>query len=269
MPEIIETTFKNSNDKDIYLKFDTDKYDIQHRKNEKMIVIKSLKNGKVIKEFSDKEIGFLIQCTTGVRDNFLVGCSLINKNVNCLEHYVYSSWKNNNMFPWYLKKSFKLDTLDISKYKITDRSYIIFDRKEKCFVIYNLYEEKTFSWVYTDKETNKYFNDDTILVTKELFADYRYDIKDNITYGINPETFEITTPIWSDLQQRFINVCTKEPIKNDSKLLLSSSDKIIYLEIVSYLNKLAEQIEVPKNMYGHGYKLEDEFIRKFVKNTIE
>ena len=95
------------------------------------------------------------------------------------------------------------------------------------------------------------------------------NLEDTIIYGINPETFEVKTPIWSEMQQRYIPVYTK---KQAIELLniLQEQGKCLYLknlddllettidcEVTRYLTEMQEYFDKPLEMD------DEEFIKKF------
>ena len=101
-------------------------------------------------------------------------------------------------------------------------------------------------------------------------------VSDTITYGIDPETFEIVTPIWSELQQRYIDIYTdkqvdkiqeKNPFTNVKKFSLV--DNTIYFEIEKYLNILSGYFERTRTdkMYLDFFdsEINEDFVKKFVR----
>ncbi|HPF83750.1 MAG TPA: hypothetical protein PLV83_06285 [Bacilli bacterium] len=97
-----------------------------------------------------------------------------------------------------------------------------------------------------------------------------------MTYGINPETYEIVTPIWSELQQRSFNVYTDEDRRQLTEKLAKqlqfinkevSNEKItIYFEVEKYLNIISEQLEPQNSIFvGFPEKINEEFVKKFTK----
>lgn len=110
------------------------------------------------------------------------------------------------------------------------------------------------------------------MVSENKSASYRSDIIDTITYGINPDTLEIITPIWSEMQQRYISIYTHEQVdelqKNLNKAINTSDfslgDITIYFEIEKYLDMLVSYISTQKKIYLDS--MESEINEDFVKS---
>ncbi len=152
--------------------------------------------------------------------------------------------------------------------RITDFSYLI-DDSNGSLILYNLDQQsKCFNKVYVDKEVNKILRAPTVLVSERVQSDLG-NLEDTIIYGINPETFEVKTPIWSEMQQRYIPVYTK---KQAIELLniLQEQGKCLYLknlddllettidcEVTRYLTEMQEYFDKPLEMD------DEEFIKKF------
>lgn len=235
-----------------------------------MIILRRLLDNQILEIFSDKT-GFIVQCNSEGKTNFLVS-DYSKTNEIKLKHYT----ANNSLDFLKLEQSFKCDSIYFSECHITDNAYLVEQWGSYGGSIYNLDKKsKRFNMVYNDPNVNKFFDDHTLLVSEKMSAFTRADIKDTITYGINPETFEITTPIWSELQRRLINIYTKEQVeqlkqklsKRGLILQRENLDEItIYFELEYYLNELAKYIAKPKSVYKSPFdKVNEEFIKQFVK----
>lgn len=261
----------------IYFEYDKEKYDIEYVETKNMIILRRLSDNQILEIFSDK-IGFIVQCDTDEQTNFLVtDYSNVDENKNeqiKFKHYI----DRNSSDSLYLKNEFECNSIHLESCRITDCSYLV-EQSRYGGSIYNLDKNsKRFEQVYNDKQINEIIGDNTLLVSEKLGDFCNSKITDTITYGINPETFEITTPIWSELQQREISVYTKEQVDEINEKLrekgcwlntkdYSLGDITIYLEVEECLAKLAVYHERPKSVYldiMHD-KINEDFVKKFVK----
>lgn len=261
----------------IYLEYDKEKYDIEYVKTKNMIILRRLADNQILEIFSDA-IGFIVQCDINEQTNFLVtDYSKDDKSKEekiKFKHYI----DRNSSDSLYLKNEFECDSIHLESCRITDYSYLV-EQSLYGGALYNLDKKsKMFDQVYNDKQINGIIGDNTLLVSETLNACWNSKITDTITYGINPETFEITTAIWSELQQREISVYTKEQINEISKDLrkkgywlntqdYSLGDITIHLEVEKYLDKLAEYLERPESVYLDSMhdKINENFVKKFIR----
>lgn len=252
----------------IDLKYDGKKYNIEYVKSKRIIILRRLADNRTLEIFSDK-IGFIVQYNSEEQTNFLVTAPSENGVIE-FKHYVDSGYGDSLQ----LKNSFEGGNKILVLRRITDSSYIV-DQSNGTSRLYNLNEtSKRFGRIYTDPRVRRFFNDKTVLVSETVYSDYRRDIYDTLTYGVSLETFEITTPIWSELQQRFINVYNKEQVDklvNEKGLRFDgiSLDEItISYEIKRYLNEIAKQFGEPQSVYTGlmSEEVNKEFVMKFVRN---
>ena len=68
-----------------------------------------------------------------------------------------------------------------------------------------------------DKKVENVVGNNFVLVDQKLRID-KTNLEDMITYGIDPDTRKINTPIWSRLQNRLINIYSEEEIKKVTRL---------------------------------------------------
>lgn len=273
---MLESIITKDDNSTIDLKYDQEKYSIEYVKNKNLIILRRLSDNQIIEVFSDK-IGFIVQCNIGKQTNFLVtDYSEENKRGDELlkfKHYTDSDYFDSLQ----LKNTFDCTNAHLSTCRITDTSYLV-EQLGYTSCIYNLEQKsKIFKRVYNNQKVKEIFNDNTLLVSEEVSAMFRHDINDTITYGINPKTFEITTPIWSELQQRYISVYTQEQVKELQEKLLKKGlfshdenlDEItIYFEVERYLNEIAEQFDRPQSVYTDTMetKVNEGFVKRFVNN---
>lgn len=268
---MIEEKITTRDKRTIVLKYDKENYSIEYVKNKNIIILRRLLDNQILEIFSDR-IGFIVQCNIGEQVNFIVtNYSTDMREKNKLNHYT-DRWYLDSL---QLEKSFDCDTCGISNVRITDSSYLI-NQQGHTGCLYNLSQiSRRFKRVYNDEKVNKYFKDNTLLVS-ERFGGLDDDIKDTLTYGINPETFEITTPIWSELQQRSINVYTEEQAdkirdefakKGITINIKDLGEFTIYFEVRKYLIEIGKYFDRSKRVYNDvfGHDVNEEFVRKFVK----
>lgn len=271
MFEALITTDEGRN---IYLKYDKEEYSVEYVKNKNIILLRRLSDNQIKEVFSDK-IGFIVQCNKEKKVNFLVtDYSEMEKNGDTkimFKHYIDKNFSDSLC----LKEKFECSSISISQCRITDSSYLI--EQKHGWSIYNLDKKtKMFERVYNDEKVKMFFDDNTILVSDKRDASLNFEISDTLTYGINPETLEITTPIWSELQQRWIPIYTQQQVdklreeeyKNGFYLATQSlGEMTIYFEIQRYLEKIDKQLDKPQNIYldSRRSKVNEKFIKKFVK----
>lgn len=247
------------------IEYDEERFDVEYVAHKNMLVLRRLEDNKVLEIFSD-EIGFLIQAEKDEETHFiLTDYSEVEENEKPkFKHYI--AGKNELV----LKNEFECDSIWLSELYIADNSFLVEDNSNGCF-IYNLNEKsKKFKKVYNDDNVKKIIGENVLLVSEERKFIFDSSINDTITYGIDPKTFEIVTPIWSDLQQRYINIYTEQQL-NEKRIIpngASLSEMTISFEIDKYLNKLSYYFEKPKNVYldFNSNKVNEEFVKTFKNN---
>lgn len=272
---MVEETITTRDSRKVNLKYDKEKYSIEYFKGKDMIILKRLSDNQILEVFNDK-IGFITQCNTEEQVNFLVTQYCSRDNESKSETIKFNHYTDR----WYLdslqlENSFDCESMFLSAIRITDKSYLV-EQSGYTSCIYNLSQKsKRFKRVYNDQKVKAFFSDNTLLVSELIFGG-RDDLNDTITYGINPETFEITTPIWSDLQQRSINVYTKEQLDKirdelSKKGMVLNIEELgeatIYFEVERYMHEIAEQLDGQQSVYRDVFAndVNEDFVRKFVK----
>lgn len=267
---------KGNNYCDIDIEYDEKRYNVEYVQEEGVILLRRLSDNKVIKIFSDN-IGFLVQVDKDNKTHFLVSNYKTDNEEIKLKHYI--DYKYDNKLK--LVKEFDNSYVSLSEIRLSDSSFII-EKNHYSASIYNLENRsRRFDRIYNDEKVRTLFNasDNTIMVSRLETADFNHKINDMLTFGINPETYEITTPIWSEDQQRFISIYTEEQLDEIEKILLakgkflnrkiSAAEITIALEITHYLNIRDQYTDKPKSIYVDGQtidkKINEEFVRSFIK----
>lgn len=258
-----------------YVEYNNKEYNIEYD-NKDNVILKRLSDNKILDVFSDRELTFIVQYKTETEGNFLVTTYFKKEDKSEKDLFRFSHYTTLNTRRSFteldLKNCFDCYFINQDTDRITDKTFLI--RQPEANFIYNIEKQtksKNFNYVYLNGNVRKYFKDNTILVDEVVI---QQEIIDTLTYGINPETFKITTPIWSSLQQRFINIYTKEQVEKIQKELLEkvslvnneNLDEItIYFEVIKYLERLYTQFSIPNKVYIDNNKVNEEFVRKFVK----
>ena len=145
--------------------------------------------------------------------------------------------------------------------KVGYKSFIISKSSDYQF-IYNLNRTSNtyikiyrIDQLYDDKEAATSLGENVLMVTMNKKEG---KFEDSLTFGINPDTLKIATPIWSGFQERTIPLYTDEQVmeyaKNNDKYSYSSQDidkseydvrgnVTIEAEIVNYLKNLNNNIK--------------------------
>lgn len=259
---------------EITLKYDKERYDIEYVKEQGVFILRRLADNKVVKIFGDN-IGFIVQCDKDEQINFMVAEYSKDESgteITKLQHYVDDSWRDSLQ----LKKEFECASIWLPTCRVTDNSWLVeHDRYGGC--LYNLNKKsKEFKHIFKDERITDMLGGNTLLVSEKVSS--RSDIYDTITYGINPETFEITTPIWSEHQHRKINIYTQEQVEQLKEELLeqgrilntdiySLGDITISFEVEHYLEELKKYIDEPEGPYLDSWKhnVNEDFVKSFVK----
>lgn len=266
---------KGNSSRDIDIEYDETRYSIEHVKAEGKILLKRLSNSKVIKIFDD-HLGFIVQVDKDGETHFLVSSYGRAQEYDIkFQHYIDYKYKD----ILELKADFENDCIALSKIRITDSAFVV-ERENTSANLYNLKGySKRFENLYNDGRIKALFgaNDKTIMVSEMQTADSNPQIYDIITYGINPETYEIATPIWSEDQQRFIPIYSEEELARIEKKQYvlfgrflnrknySVLDIMIEHEIRRFLNMRNICTERPKSVYKDNQQIDEEFVRSFVK----
>lgn len=245
------------------LKYDASTFEIEYIDEIKTFLLRRLTDGEILNIFGD--ISFIVQHEEKTRTSFVVSEYDSKRKCCILNHYIY-----NRKGEFYKRMSLKSSSLYLSECAVSKNSYR-FDYPNAKKAIYNLcLTSRPFSEIYMDDKIKALLGKNILIVSEEKENDI---VKDTITYGINPDTLEVVTPIWSELQQRYIDVYTDEQIAEinleDIKWKLKYTDNgtiTIYMEVERYLQELACHLPQPKKIYTENKKIDKEFVKSFIRN---
>lgn len=257
------------------VEYDETKFDICAIPGDEKIAIKRLSDGVVLKILEG--VGFIVQNKIYGQYNFVVSDYSKNlqddRNEEELFHFVTNDYSDRLK----LKNKFNVEGAWLYQIRIMDNLYLIKSHLDHEVYLYNMKDiSQYYDDIYCDKELIEQFDGKVIFVKKEFYAYNNDEINDTLTYGINPETYEIVTSIWSDLQQRFIDIYTDEQ-KNelDEKMKannyiglrkdFSNADITIEYEVKKYLNLISKYIEPSLGIYKSHNEINQEFVKKMIR----
>lgn len=253
---------------DVVLEYNNEEYKITYIKGIGF-AIGEKDSDEVIHVFKD-ELKSLLQYDTDNKTHFIT-IEIDEENNKNLNHYFYIRGNDGLL----LEDSYECRSTKMDKIRVGEHSFIV-KKTDYSDAIYNLKREsKDYLRIYNDKRISEIIGDNILMVSeyKQCFLDGR--INDTLTYGINPTTFDIVTPIWSDLQQRYIDIYTEEQaaeiVKNSGRTLdrkkYSLGDITIMYEVTKYLTLLSEYYEKSQGLYLECSEINKEFVKKFVKSN--
>lgn len=183
------------------------------------------KDGNKLLTFNGK-IGSIIQINDDTTIHFIITENYYPHWNHCsFNHYIYMSENKK------LKLCFSRDT-DIYRYDdiyVSLKAYILKEKDD--YFLYNLDSlSKRFDKIYNEEDI-KTSIDDNVVMTSEVRTSSDKTIEDRIVYGIDKNDYSIKTPIWSNLQQRFIDM--------DNKTIEEEID--LYLDLLSNILKVDEK----------------------------
>lgn len=263
------------NNQTIYLEYDKNKYDIEYKKSENSVILKRLWDNEIVEIF-DERIGFIVQVNSYDKVNIIV-TDYSDENRIYFKHYKLGHELK-------LIKKFECDSASIQSSRISDNSFIV-EQKGYGGIVYCLNgKQKKFDYIYRS-EKNDYIFENNILIGSHIMEScYNHSITDKITYGIDPESFDIVTLIWSELQQRSIKVKNhtkevaeaikwREKINERRHYLIPSEDRYmleaatIDLEVGQNLEKLALYLDKTEKISfdNDEPKINSSFIKKLTR----
>lgn len=265
----------------IDLEYDEKHYSIDHfiDKDNTYVIIKDIVSNEIVKVFKEP-VSFIVQVIDEKQfeSHFIVG--ICNEFDNCeLRDYAEDSTD----WPLHLMREYEIDDPNLSEVRLSEKSFKVNQGGDRIFTVGNRLLSDNYERIYNDKKVENVVGNNFVLVDQKLRID-KTNLEDMITYGIDPDTRKINTPIWSRLQNRLINIYSEEEIKKlkESKeewnstefsALYLDDDKAkatIYFEVYSYLQKLSENIKPVDKVYLDSTgKVNKKFVNKFVPNNKE
>ena len=240
---------------DIQLEYDEEKFEIIYIENLRKIVLKRKKDYAVLAIFDDN-IGFLIEHDIYGYTHFVISDANDYKEEGILlKHYRMAEEG------LYLVDVEHIEDARECTCRIKDHYYIV-NQKRYGGAIYNLrFKDEFHDFIHKEKEILEQFEEPVLLVTD--VCKWRM-LEDKITYGINLDTFDVVTPIYSKLQQRMIPLRTKdwldEPLSSEKKGPVTIQTDIVYT-----LQCLDDYLKEPWELYNQDKQVNQEYVRKFTK----
>lgn len=244
------TILTNNNDHK-YIEYDGSKFDIEYHRPTDTFIIR-YNDGWTLGVIPSKEVGFIIQSYVKKPNykepqaRFIM--SRYNKDYK--EWFLEVCHPNGEALAVETRKRIQYSGLDYIRIK--GNTFEIYDDEK--FKLYNVdtdMESESFKKIITTHEKTSYIGEDAIMVTQERGIEhpstYVELFKDYIVYGIDPETFEATTPIWSQLQDKTIPICSKEEYKKNGIEKETRTQYTIRTKIDGYMQKMMDRI--PKRNY--------------------
>lgn len=271
------------NNREIELQYDKSEYSIDVSEKDEIISLRRKKDDKVLKVFTDP-ISFLVQI--GKECPSFVVVTWDEKKQPKLTHFVDYESRN------YLEKEneFDVNTVLLEEIRLTERSFIVNQNNAggKIFTVGN--GSTYYDRIYKDRRINDIIGKNIVMVDEVKSGEKNKEIEDTLTYGINPDTKEIVTPIWSRLQNRLINLFTNDDIErirnNRNSMNLDYCDYIylnnadnsyglgeatMHFEVDRYIELLENHIEKSDSIYEDDFdsRINENFVNKFVPNKVK
>ena len=237
--------------------YDKEKFDFIEDGN--TIKVKNKKIGKYIAKFSKDRIKEIYQTTKNNQTHFIV----LGRN-DSLAHFKVNGINLELV-------TLAIETSDFAQ--ITDTCYKFYNGERT--VLYSLDKESSYDDVYVDT-----FENDIVLV-EDFITEAFGGLNDRLIYGVDINTHEIKTPIWSRLQQRMIKLYTKEEVEkwyNETgiKWNCSVDEFAIYKDVISEMCKIHDRLPLPRRndipsdyslvddeLYDSNGYLNKEFVKRF------
>ena len=274
----------NLGNHEIDLQYDNFEYSVDVSEKDKIIVLRRLEDNKVIKVFND-QISFLVQ-VGNYCPSFVIVTLDENKQPKLI-HYV--DYKNRDFLE--IEDEYDVKSTRLKDIRLSEKSFIV-EQKNNGGTIFTVKGRAAYyDRIYKDRRIYDIIGKNIVMVDQVKRGKQNDEIEDTLTYGINPDTKEIVTPIWSRLQNRLINVYTKEDIENirnnrDSMNLSSCDysylntaetpfvgfgDATMHFEVDRYIELLEKYIEKSDSIYEDKYnrKINEKFVKKFVLNKVK
>ena len=249
------------------LEYDENEYEIEYLcDDEDVFVLKRLSDNEIVNKFKGSDILSIRQVKKDNINKFITIGAINSDMGNYCCIYGYEDDGTKLLKP--------LDMHYCNKYKqISDDVYYIVRYDNTGYFTDLSKSSKSFSSIYADEVVRSIIGDNTILVSEDRYSEIDETIKDTITYGIDINSYEIKTPIWSELQRRYIPLVTeKECLRKTDELSKKGiyirfvnddlGEKTIKLEVDLTLDEIAKRIEHGPSVYTNGV-VNKEFVKGF------
>lgn len=185
-----------------------------------------------------------------------------------------------------LVMSHTINNVCIEQIRFGKNNFVLNDEYKRGYkALYNLEKVSDYYFeIHAGQKVEETFGRPIVFVEEQLSASLRSDIKDKITYGIDPNTYEVITPIYSELQNKYINLIPSR--EEAAKILGRRLNTVVFypnevsplnltkqLEIEYYLEKLSSYIEEPKRITktgGYSFdenQVDEQFVKSFRTNV--
>lgn len=221
----MKKTIQRNDHNNIDVEYDETRYNIEFYSSCKedpkadKIIIRRLKDDKIIRVF-DGNIAFIYQTyisstiTSDSTAHYVI-CSIENDGTKKFNHYIESDSQ------LWLEESFNTYHIFLDSAKVGEKSFIISEDANNLY-LYNFKKKSNkFTNIYTTenlwcKERNavESLGENILMVTMSKKVG---KFEDKLTFGINPDTFKIVTPIWSEIQERVIPIYTDDQVMEYAK----------------------------------------------------
>jgi len=221
----MKKTIQRNNHNNIDLEYDETRYNIEFYSSCKedtkadKIIIRRLKDDKIIRVF-DGNITFIYQTyisstiTSDTTAHYVI-CSTENDGSRIFNHYIECDSQ------LWLEESFNSYHIFLDSAKVGEKSFIISEDANNLF-LYNLEKKSNkFTGIYTaesscrkERKAAKSLGENVLIVTMSKKVG---KFEDKLTFGINPDTFKIVTPIWSEFQEKVIPIYTDDQVMEYAK----------------------------------------------------
>ena len=269
---------ESCNEPDLVIKYDDDKYDFKYTEELGKIILERKSDNQVLHIFDVKATSFITQYDLENETHFLISEKIpvsTNYDLYSKQFVDYVVSKHGDT----LKVGNLYKCWDIIR--IADNSYIILSAGGQYIFSVEYGATRNYRHAFVSEYLNEIVGRDAVFVEDEFTAFHNSDIKDNLIYGLDPVSFKIITPIWSNKQQEFIELkdnytrseLTGELIAKGYTDIPSYgtrhySDAVtLFLEVQCYLEQksaeLPHQFTVTDLVSGKN----KEFVKKFAPKT--
>ena len=218
----------------------------------------------------NKNFGQIYQINYGKEKRFIITAYDDKNKKNKM--YCYGDNGNGKI---YLLRIFNINSLNINDIRINDNNFLV-EQENYGGKVYNIEldkKSKFFDIIF------EYENNGKLFVSENVVDNRIGKINDVISYGIDLSTLKIVTPIWSNLQQRSINLYNEIDI-NNKKIEYSNSSYYTYctddietttinFEVQKYLDIIADHYNQVGdcNITSLLYDIDEKTFKEYKKRT--